>query len=117
MLEIKLKSPDDFLKIKETLTRMGIANNAEKVLYQSCHIYAHRGKYYIAHFKELLKLDGLVAEMSEEDVIRRNNIAKMLAEWNMCELTGTHQFGEHNAFRVISYSEKPSWKLVTKYSY
>ena len=115
MLEIMLNKTDDFLKIKETLTRIGIANNKDKVLYQSCHILQKQGKYYIVHFKELLKLDGREVNITEEDELRRNNIAMCLSEWGMCEILGIHKFTEENHFRVIPFRDKNEWKLVHKY--
>lgn len=115
MIEIKLKNDDDFLKIKETLTRMGIANNKEKILYQSCHILQKQGKYYIVHFKELLKLDGRDVDISKEDKLRRNNIAMCLATWDMCEIVGAHEFSTENHFRIISYHDKKNWTLRHKY--
>lgn len=115
MLEIKLGNAEDFLKIKETLTRMGIANNKDKILYQSCHILQKQGKYYIVHFKELLRLDGRIVEITLEDELRRNNIAKCLAEWNMCEIVGTHKFSTENHFRVIPFKDKSNWRLIHKY--
>lgn len=115
MLEIVLNHPDDFLKIKETLTRIGIANNKDKVLYQSCHILQKQGKYFIVHFKELLKLDGREVNISAEDMTRRNNIAMCLSQWNMCQILGTHEFSTENHFRIIPFREKSDWKLVHKY--
>jgi hypothetical protein len=115
MLEITLNSDDDFLKIKETLTRMGIANNQDHVLYQSCHILQKQRKYYIVHFKELLKLDGREVNISEEDITRRNNIANCLSQWNMCTILGTHEFTNENHFRVIPHKDKSNWTLVPKY--
>lgn len=115
MLEIKLKNEDDFLKIKETLTRMGIANNKERVLYQSCHILQKQGKYYIVHFKELLKLDGREVNFTEEDQLRRNNIALCLSNWGMCEIVGAHKFCTENHFRVIPFRDKANWTLIHKY--
>lgn len=115
MLEIALRHDDDFLKIKETLTRMGIANNKDKILYQSCHILQKQGKYYIVHFKELLKLDGREVDITEEDILRRNNIAMCLAQWNMCDVIGLHTYSDENHFRIIPFREKKEWKLVHKY--
>lgn len=115
MFEIKLRSDDDFLKIKETLTRMGIANNKDKILYQSCHILQKQGKYYIVHFKELLQLDGRVVDITKEDLMRRNNIALCLAEWGMCDIVGTHVYSTEKHFRVISFKEKSNWVLRHKY--
>lgn len=117
MLEIKLKSDDDFLKIRETLTRIGIANNKTKTLYQSCHILQKQGKYFITHFKELLRLDGRTVDFTEEDQIRRNDIAKLLEDWGLCDIISTSQFDFRgdNHFRIISFSSKEQWKLVHKY--
>ena len=116
-LEIKLPHPDDFLKIAETLTRMGIANNTTKTLYQSCHILQKRGLYYIVHFKELLALDGRMVTFSNDDINRRNNIAKLLSEWKLCEIVdaGSHEYTTDNRFRVISFKDSKDWKLVHKY--
>lgn len=116
-LQIQLKTPDDFLKIRETLTRMGIANNQNRILYQSCHILQKRGLYYVVHFKELLALDGRCVEISEEDIERRNNIAKLLEEWNLCEIVNpdNHTFTKDNRFRVITHRDASKWKLVHKY--
>lgn len=116
MLEIKLTSEDSFLKIRETLTRIGIANNKKRMLWQSCHILQKQGKYFITHFKELLKLDGRQINMSEDDMLRRNNIAKLLAEWGMCEiLSDDLEFSEENNFRVLTHAQKADWKLLYKY--
>lgn len=115
MLEINLTHDDDFLKIKETLTRIGIANNKDKILYQSCHILQKQGRYYIVHFKELLQLDGREVNITEEDVIRRNNIAMCLQQWNMCQIIGVHKFTTENHFRIIPFRDKDNWRLVHKY--
>lgn len=115
MLEITLKNDDDFLKIKETLTRMGIANNKDRILYQSCHILQKQGRYYIVHFKELLRLDGRVVDITKEDHLRRNNIAWCLAEWGMCDIVGAHVYSTEKHFRVIPFKEKASWTLRHKY--
>lgn len=117
MLEISLKNSDDFLKIKETLTRMGIANNKDRILYQSCHILQKQGRYFVVHFKELLKLDGRVVDITEEDLMRRNNIARCLEQWNMCSILekDEHQFTEENHFRVIPFKDKADWQLIHKY--
>lgn len=116
-LEIQLQHQDDFLKIRETLTRMGIANNATKTLYQSCHILQKRGKYYIVHFKELLALDGRCVTITNEDIERRNNIAKLLEEWNLCSIVSpeSHTFTTENRFRVVSHRDSKDWNLVHKY--
>lgn len=117
MLEISLKNSDDFLKIKETLTRMGIANNKDRILYQSCHILQKQGRYFVVHFKELLKLDGRVVDITEEDLMRRNNIARCLEQWNMCSILekDEHKFTEENHFRVIPFKDKTGWQLIHKY--
>lgn len=116
-LEIELPQPDDFLKIRETLTRIGIANNQTKTLIQSCHILQKRGRYYVVHFKELLALDGRCVEFTNEDIERRNNIARLLADWKLCVIKtpDAHEFTEDNRFRVISHKDAKDWKLVHKY--
>lgn len=118
MLQIELIKKDDFLKIRETLTRMGIANNKTKTLYQSCHILQKQGLYYIVHFKELLRLDGRPVDISEEDFQRRDSIAQLLEQWGLCRII--HKVGEKineqvNNFRVISHSQKEQWQLIHKY--
>lgn len=116
MLEIRLTSDDSFLKIRETLTRIGIANNKKKTLWQSCHILQKKGKYYIVHFKELLELDGRPTDLGEDDILRRNNIAKLLEEWKLCEIVDKSlQFTEENTFRVLTHAQKSDWRLVYKY--
>ncbi|AAQ17673.1 RegA translational repressor protein [Aeromonas phage Aeh1] len=117
MLQIQLKKDEDFLKIRETLTRIGIANNVEKRLYQSCHILQKQGKYYIVHFKELLQLDGRQVEISQEDIDRRNDIAVLLKEWGMCDIVSEHNAPGNNFFRVISHKDKANWTLVHKYKF
>ncbi|AIS73370.1 gp61 [Shigella phage pSs-1] len=119
MIEITLKKPEDFLKVKETLTRMGIANNKDKVLYQSCHILQKKGLYYIVHFKEMLRMDGRQVEMTEEDEVRRDSIAWLLEDWGLVEIVpGQRTFMKDltNNFRVISFKQKHEWKLVPKYT-
>lgn len=119
MIEITLKKPEDFLKVKETLTRMGIANNKDKVLYQSCHILQKKGLYYIVHFKEMLRMDGRQVEMTEEDEVRRDSIAWLLEDWGLIEIVpGQRTFMKDltNNFRVISFKQKHEWKLVSKYT-
>lgn len=120
MLEIALTASDDFLKIRETLTRIGIANNRDKKLYQSCHILQKQGRYFIVHFKELLKLDGRTVEISQEDYERRNDIAYLLQEWGMCEIVAdSPEFDSpgNNFFRVISFKDKNNWELIHKYKF
>ena len=119
MIEITLKKPEYFLKVKETLTRMGIANNKDKVLYQSCHILQKKGLYYIVHFKEMLRMDGRQVEMTEEDEVRRDSIAWLLEDWGLIEIVpGQRTFMKDltNNFRVISFKQKHEWKLVPKYT-
>lgn len=119
MIEIKLKNPEDFLKVKETLTRMGIANNKDKVLYQSCHILHKQEKYYIVHFKEMLKMDGRQVEFTEEDETRRDSITWLLEDWGLVEIAqGQRSFMKEltNNFRVISFKQKHEWTLKSKYT-
>lgn len=115
MIEIELSTPQDFLKIKETLTRIGIANSNTKTLYQSCHILQKQGKYFIVHFKEMLKLDGRDIVLSEEDNDRLANITALLCAWGMCKSVCDFTSNGNNFFRVISYNEKHEWKLIPKY--
>lgn len=119
MIEIKLNKPEDFLKIKETLTRMGIANNVEKTLWQSCHILQKQGRYYIVHFKEMLKMDGRKVNIDEEDLIRRDSIAQLLEDWQLLEICPGQRIDMaemENNFRVISFKQKAEWKLIHKYN-
>jgi hypothetical protein len=120
LVEVKLKEPDDFLKIKETLTRIGIASRKDKTLYQSCHILHKQGKYYIVHFKELFALDGKPTDFSDIDEGRRNTIVNLLVEWGLTELVDKEKAKEPltplNQIKVISYKEKGEWALVSKYS-
>ena len=117
MLEVSLKEPDDFLKIRETLSRIGVASRKERKLYQSCHILHKQGKYYIVHFKELFALDGKLTNLSENDIARRNTIANLLREWGLVEVIGK---SEHVAplsqIKIISFKEKDEWLLETKYN-
>lgn len=120
MIEIELTSPDSFPKIRETLTRVGIANNKTKTIYQSCHILNKRGKVFIVHFKELLELDGRAAKMTDEDVERRNDIAKLLQDWGLCKLVDPNAAASdrRNLFRIISFAEanEGGWQKVYKYN-
>ncbi|WPK35833.1 endoribonuclease translational repressor of early genes [Escherichia phage AV117] len=119
MIEIKLKNPEDFLKVKETLTRMGIANNKDKVLYQSCHILQKQGKYYIVHFKEMLRMDGRLVDIDGEDYQRRDSIAQLLEDWGLIVIEDSARedlFGLTNNFRVISFKQKDDWTLKAKYT-
>ena len=119
LLEITLKSEQDFLKIKETLTRIGVSSRKEKKLYQSCHILHKRGKYYIVHFKELFKLDGLESNFDDEDKGRRNSIAKLLEEWGLLDIVNEKQAEDPitslNKIKIIKYSERGEWELCPKY--
>ena len=117
MIQIMLAQSDDFLKIAETLTRIGIASNKDKKLYQSCHILQKQGNYFIVHFKEMLKLDGLKVDISDEDIQRRNNIAVLLSSWGLCTIVEPIESSTHNNFRVISHKQKADWTLVAKYRF
>ncbi|ADR32429.1 translation repressor [Escherichia phage vB_EcoM_RZ] len=119
MIEITLKQPEDFLKVKETLTRMGIANNKDRVLYQSCHILQKQGRYYIVHFKEMLRMDGRQVDIDGEDYQRRDSIAQLLEDWGLIAIKEEEHnelFAVTNNFRVISFKQKDDWKLVAKYT-
>jgi hypothetical protein len=119
MLEIQFEKDDDFLKIKETLTRIGVASNCDKVLYQSAHILHKRGKYYIVHFKELFALDGKTANIEVGDIERRNAIASLLVEWNLLTVVDESKLepmGHIGQFKVISFKDKQNWELVPKYT-
>lgn len=118
-LEVILKEPDDFLKVRETLTRIGVASRKDKTLYQSCHILHKQGRYFIVHFKELFALDGKVADLTDNDLQRRNTIAKLLVDWGLVEINNAHLFVDHaplSQIKVISHKEKDDWKLETKYN-
>jgi hypothetical protein len=119
-LEITLKQDDDFLKVRETLTRIGVASRKDKRLYQSCHILHKKGKYYIVHFKELFSLDGKPTDFDESDLGRRNTIANLLAEWGLVQLVNKQRseapVAPLSQIKVISYGERNEWDLVTKYS-
>ena len=119
-VEIKLKNKEDFLKVKETLTRIGVSSKKEKKLYQSCHILHKQGHYYLVHFKEMFMLDGKQTDFTEEDKGRRNTIANLLTEWGLIELVDSAKSQDPltpmNKIKIISYSEKSEWKLVAKYS-
>ena len=120
MIEVTLKEPDDFLKVRETLTRIGIASRKEKTLFQSCHILHKQGKYYIVHFKELFALDGKTTNFTENDQARRNSIANLLAEWELVQLVDLEKSAAPIAplslVKIISFKEKSEWTLVTKYN-
>ena len=117
MLEVTLNEPDDFLKVRETLSRIGVASRKERTLYQSCHILHKQGKYYIVHFKELFALDGKASSIVENDISRRNTIANLLKDWQLVNIVG--EMGEMaplSQIKVLSYKEKADWTLETKYS-
>ena len=118
MIEILLSEPDDFLKVRETLTRIGVASRKEKKLYQSCHILHKQGKYFIVHFKELFALDGKRANLSVNDVQRRNRIIQLLSDWGLVTTMIDEQLdiAPLNQIKVISYKEKGDWTLETKYN-
>tara|TARA_Y100001951_G_C11114377_1_gene169266 strand:- start:121 stop:540 length:420 start_codon:yes stop_codon:yes gene_type:complete len=118
MIEIFLSEPDDFLKVRETLTRIGVASRKEKKLYQSCHILHKQGKYYIVHFKELFALDGKKANLSVNDVQRRNRIIQLLVDWGLIStvIDEVLDIAPLNQIKVISYKEKGNWTLETKYN-
>ncbi len=118
MLEVTLKEPDDFLKVRETLTRVGVASRKERKLYQSCHILHKRGKYYIVHFKELFALDGKPTNITSNDVQRRNRITKLLSDWGLVEISGedTGDLAPLNQIKVLSFKEKGEWTLESKYN-
>lgn len=120
LLEVTLKESDDFLKVRETLTRIGISSKKEKKLWQSCHILHKRGKYYITHFKELFKLDGKPSNIDESDIGRRNTIVGLLEQWNLVTVVNKQQIVEPKAplsqIKIIPFREKNEWKLTTKYS-
>lgn len=120
LIEVLLKEPDDFLKVRETLSRIGVASKKDKTLYQSAHILHKQGKYYIIHFKQLFILDGKKSDFSDEDRARLNTIANLLAEWNLLKLVDTKKSNEPVAplsqIKIISHREKDDWILVTKYN-
>ena len=119
MLEVTLKQPDDFLKVCETLTRIGIASKKEQKLYQSCHILHKQGRYYLTHFKELFILDGKSSDISNSDIERRNTIAFLLQDWELLTIVNPIKFSnksEMNAIKVLPYKEKNNWILDSKYT-
>ena len=119
MVEVFLSEPDDFLKVRETLTRIGVASRKEKKLYQSCHILHKQGKYYIVHFKELFALDGKKANLSVNDIQRRNRIVQLLSDWGLVGILSSETIKDIaplNQIKVISYKDKGDWILETKYN-
>ena len=117
MLEIGLNDPDDFLKVRETLSRMGVASRKERKLYQSCHILHKQGRYFLTHFKELFALDGKQTNLSENDIARRNTIANLLKDWGLISIMGdASECAPLSQIQVLSFREKGDWELCTKYN-
>ena len=119
MLEIVLNEPDDFLKVRETLTRIGIASRKDKKLYQSCHILHKQGRYFIVHFKELFLLDGKKSNLEEEDIARRNTIAQLMSDWGLITIDNKNNMDSLAPLRqikIISFKEKNEWELCPKYN-
>ena len=117
MLEITINEPDDFLKVRETLTRIGVASRKEKKLFQSCHILHKQGRYFIVHFKELFALDGKETNLSENDIARRNTIANLLNDWGLIEVKGSVEpMAPLSQIKILSFREKDEWTLETKYN-
>ena len=119
MIEVVLKEPDDFLKVRETLTRIGVASRKEKKLYQSCHILHKQGKYYIVHFKELFALDGKKTNLSTNDVQRRNRIVQLLSDWGLIKIADSDSvldLAPLNQIKVLAFKEKGDWTLESKYN-
>ncbi len=119
MVEISLSEPDDFLKVRETLTRIGVASRKERKLYQSCHILHKQGRYYIVHFKELFALDGKKTNLTNNDVQRRNRIAQLLSDWGLVtviEKTSIEDIAPLNQIKVLSFKDKDEWTLESKYN-
>lgn len=118
-LEVKLKNPDDFLKVRETLSRIGVASRKDKILYQSCHILHKQGRYFIVHFKELFALDGKDADFSDNDLQRRNTVAHLLSDWGLITILNSEIHEDKaplNQIKVIAYKEKGEWELIQKYN-
>ena len=118
-LEVTLLQPDDFLKVRETLTRIGVASKKDKVLYQSCHILHKRGRYFLVHFKELFALDGKQADLTDNDLQRRNTIAKLLVDWGLIKVIDYNKYLDTaplSQIKIISFKEKDDWELQTKYN-
>lgn len=121
LIEVTLNEQDDFLKVRETLTRIGVASKKDNILYQSCHILHKQGKYYIVHFKELFALDGKPTDITENDLSRRNAIAKLLDDWELVTITNLDQIENPlpipiSQIKIISHKEKRDWELVPKYN-
>ena len=119
LVQVSLKESDDFLKVKETLTRIGVASKKNNTLYQSCHILHKQGKYYIVHFKELFALDGKPTDMNQDDISRRNTIALLLQEWGLVKIENlevTQPADSLSSIKIIPFSQKKDWNLVAKYN-
>ncbi len=119
MLEVTIKQPDDFLKVRETLTRIGVASRKDKTLFQSCHILHKQGKYFITHFKELFALDGKNSTLTENDIQRRNTIALLLQDWNLIDVVNpalVENKAPLSQIKVLPFKEKNEWNLVAKYN-
>ena len=119
MVEIHLANPDDFLKVRETLTRIGVASRGENKLYQSCHILHKQGRYFIVHFKELFLLDGKTSDFSDNDVQRRNRITKLLSDWGLVSVVSEESIQDLapiNQIKILPYKKKAEWELIPKYS-
>jgi len=119
MVEIALNEPDDFLKVRETLTRIGVASRKEKKIYQSCHILHKQGRYFLVHFKELFALDGKHANLTQNDIQRRNRIAQLLADWGLISIVNLEKIQDIaplNQIKVLAYKDKQEWTLETKYN-
>lgn len=120
LIEVRLKDDDDFLKVRETLTRIGVASKKDKKIFQSCHILHKQGKYYIVHFKELFALDGKPTNFSDDDIARRNTIANLLDEWELIELVEPSRTDDPvaplNQIKILPFKEKDQWELVAKYN-
>jgi hypothetical protein len=118
-LEVELIEPDDFLKVRETLSRIGVASRKDKILYQSCHILHKQGRYFIVHFKELFALDGKQADLTDNDIERRNTIAKLLSDWGLIKILDNDLYlatAPLSQIKVLSYKEKDEWTLQSKYN-
>jgi hypothetical protein len=119
LIEVTLNQPDDFLKVRETLTRIGVASKTEKKLWQSCHIFHKQGKYYITHFKEMFLLDGKTADFSENDIQRRNRIAKLLEDWELVKIVQPElieDLAPVGHIKILPHKEKAEWELIPKYT-
>lgn len=120
LVEVRLVNEDDFLKVRETLTRIGIASRKDRTLFQSCHILHKQGKYYIVHFKELFALDGKPSNFSDDDIARRNTIANLLSEWGLVEIVTsaktTDPVAPLSQIKILPYKEKDDWELIAKYN-